>query len=410
MSQQPGSVQPAGWFNDPYGRFQLRYWDGSAWTAHVSTNGVQQVDPLGTSTIVPFAIPKTASESPPAGHGSPTPLAGVALGAVDAHTGATVGPKVPFMDRFGADARERPAPQFATAVAGLGGTVLAAGAMAAVADSGRGAIAALSLLVIVGAAVVRLVVHTQNEARAAAIGAVVLAIPVFAGAATSNGGDAGTAAAVLAAALYLAAWALPGFSGRTVLLGLGALTAVGSCASLAGGDTGRRTSDGLDFVPSGVSSSLGTGFVYLVGGVLLLVGVWRLDKAGFRGSGTGLAAAGLVSSFLGTGLVASEFADAGGALLVLVAGVAICVVGAHGNRRATAWTGATLAAFGTVGLVAVTTEPSSVSGVAVALLVAGALLVGASVVVRAIRASQTARTANTTDAPSAPAPPLPPPQ
>jgi hypothetical protein len=294
------------------------------------------------------------------------------------------------MDRLGVDARERPAPQFSTAVAGLGGTVLAGGALAAVADSGRGAIVFISLLVIIGAVVVRLLVHTQIEARSAAVGAVVLAIPVFAGAATSSGGDAGTAAAVLAAVLYIAAWVLPAFRGRTVLLGLGALTAVGSFASLAGDDSSIGSSDGLDFLPAGVSSTLGTGFIYLLGGVLLLVAVWRLDKAGFRGAGTGLAAAGLVSSFLGTVLVASEFADAGGALLVLVAGVAICIVGAHGSRRATTWTGATLATFGTVGLVAVTTEPTSVSGIAAALFVSGALLIGAAIVVRTIRTSRDA--------------------
>src|SRR5262245_56809977 len=27
---------PAGWYSDPAGRFELRYWDGTAWTEHVS--------------------------------------------------------------------------------------------------------------------------------------------------------------------------------------------------------------------------------------------------------------------------------------------------------------------------------------------------------------------------------------
>ena len=43
--------QAAGWYNDPYGRFQQRHWDGTAWTEHVATNGVQQVDPMGASTV-----------------------------------------------------------------------------------------------------------------------------------------------------------------------------------------------------------------------------------------------------------------------------------------------------------------------------------------------------------------------
>ena len=36
---------PAGWYADPSGRFELRYWDGSAWTEHVSRAGQQYTDP-----------------------------------------------------------------------------------------------------------------------------------------------------------------------------------------------------------------------------------------------------------------------------------------------------------------------------------------------------------------------------
>lgn len=38
---------PAGWHPDPSGRHQLRWWDGSRWTEHASTNGAAVVDPLG---------------------------------------------------------------------------------------------------------------------------------------------------------------------------------------------------------------------------------------------------------------------------------------------------------------------------------------------------------------------------
>ena len=38
------SAAPAQWFADPSGRHQHRYWDGSAWTEHVSDNGVVSVD------------------------------------------------------------------------------------------------------------------------------------------------------------------------------------------------------------------------------------------------------------------------------------------------------------------------------------------------------------------------------
>jgi hypothetical protein len=36
---------PAGWDADPAGRFELRYWDGSTWTEHVSRAGQQFTDP-----------------------------------------------------------------------------------------------------------------------------------------------------------------------------------------------------------------------------------------------------------------------------------------------------------------------------------------------------------------------------
>ncbi len=36
---------PAGWYADPASRFELRYWDGSQWTEHVSRAGQQYTDP-----------------------------------------------------------------------------------------------------------------------------------------------------------------------------------------------------------------------------------------------------------------------------------------------------------------------------------------------------------------------------
>ncbi|HYN35254.1 MAG TPA: DUF2510 domain-containing protein [Ilumatobacteraceae bacterium] len=36
---------PAGWYADPSGRYELRYWDAAAWTEHVSRAGQQFTDP-----------------------------------------------------------------------------------------------------------------------------------------------------------------------------------------------------------------------------------------------------------------------------------------------------------------------------------------------------------------------------
>jgi hypothetical protein len=35
---------PADWYKDPSGRFELRYWNGTAWTEHVATGGTQSTD------------------------------------------------------------------------------------------------------------------------------------------------------------------------------------------------------------------------------------------------------------------------------------------------------------------------------------------------------------------------------
>lgn len=40
---------PADWYEDPSGRHQFRYWDGTAWTDHVSDSGQQSADPLTAS-------------------------------------------------------------------------------------------------------------------------------------------------------------------------------------------------------------------------------------------------------------------------------------------------------------------------------------------------------------------------
>ena len=39
------SAAPAGWYADPSGRYELRYWDGNQWTEHVSRAGQQYTDP-----------------------------------------------------------------------------------------------------------------------------------------------------------------------------------------------------------------------------------------------------------------------------------------------------------------------------------------------------------------------------
>ena len=42
----PTTADGPGWYADPSGRFDHRYWDGSAWTEHVSRAGVADTAPV----------------------------------------------------------------------------------------------------------------------------------------------------------------------------------------------------------------------------------------------------------------------------------------------------------------------------------------------------------------------------
>jgi uncharacterized protein YxjI len=48
---------PAGWYPDPTGQFEQRYWDGLAWTEHVARQGQQAVSPLDAARPVHTTAP-----------------------------------------------------------------------------------------------------------------------------------------------------------------------------------------------------------------------------------------------------------------------------------------------------------------------------------------------------------------
>jgi len=50
MTQQ---LPPAGWYADPFGRHEARYFSGAVWTEHVSSHGRQGTDPPGGGSHVP---------------------------------------------------------------------------------------------------------------------------------------------------------------------------------------------------------------------------------------------------------------------------------------------------------------------------------------------------------------------
>jgi uncharacterized protein YxjI len=47
------------WYPDPYGRHEVRYFDGSQWTEHVASHGRQSTDPPGGTIHVPTVERKT---------------------------------------------------------------------------------------------------------------------------------------------------------------------------------------------------------------------------------------------------------------------------------------------------------------------------------------------------------------
>ena len=78
------SQVPAGWLNDPYGRYQQRYWDGSDWTGHVVTNGEQTVDPMGEQPGHPVRHPAPRRIDRARARGQPSPPSRGKGGSLDA--------------------------------------------------------------------------------------------------------------------------------------------------------------------------------------------------------------------------------------------------------------------------------------------------------------------------------------
>jgi hypothetical protein len=66
-------IEQAGWRPDPTGRHELRYWDGTTWTDHVSDQGAQSTDadlsPAAPDAVIapPPAAPARAKRKGPSG-------------------------------------------------------------------------------------------------------------------------------------------------------------------------------------------------------------------------------------------------------------------------------------------------------------------------------------------------------
>lgn len=92
------SSPPPGWHPDPFHRYDLRYFNGTAWTADVSAAGHRTVDPLGTTPT-----PAGAAGVPPAFHpGEPRPTNGAGVAAMVLGIVAAATAWAPFLFVLGA--------------------------------------------------------------------------------------------------------------------------------------------------------------------------------------------------------------------------------------------------------------------------------------------------------------------
>ena len=72
---------PPGWFRDPTGRHDHRWWDGLAWSGHVADAGVAGVDPLpltDAASVGAPVVPLAASGAAPSN--DPVAIAALAVG------------------------------------------------------------------------------------------------------------------------------------------------------------------------------------------------------------------------------------------------------------------------------------------------------------------------------------------
>lgn len=53
-----------GWFSDPFGRYEHRYWDGAQWTEHVGSRGQQTIDPPVVMPPAGGALQEAQSSAP----------------------------------------------------------------------------------------------------------------------------------------------------------------------------------------------------------------------------------------------------------------------------------------------------------------------------------------------------------
>ncbi len=344
---------PAGWSPDPYGRYAQRYWDGAKWTAHVvDGEGTQLVDPLGTSMVVPFATPASATGPGPGAGAAPgsTPQSSAPKQMTTQSLFGTGGAQG-FVDSFGESTKTRRDPSAHGAFGAAGGALASGGLALAILgeDPSRGIGVVVGLVLTALGVVVKAKTAPNPRdlhgaaAAAFSVGAVILAVAI------TNGGSAW--AAIVIALIMIAAWILPPFRSHPFMLGAGVYafvagigTAIGNAAT---SDDPFNEGEGLFNVFGIGSTARSAGLFYLFAALVLAFVVHRVDQAGHRAISAALLVTAMLSSISGVAMFGLAIGNAGGFLVTALVGAVLAYVGSIGEHRATLWFGAVMAAVGT---------------------------------------------------------------
>lgn len=286
--------------------------------------------------------------------------------------------------RLGWRVERRPRPGFAHVLGAAAGAFVVVGTVAFVVELNDddptvpGVIFSLVMLALALAAGMR----APGPLRSACVTTAVLAVPLLWAFAFFGGGDGGDdelrGVYLLTLAGYLMLYLLGWTKGRAVFLA-GVLLVFASWASF-------EVSDGTGVVPfqAEVSNSSDTGFGFpdngssfedgddtsdaaaiaaIVIGIAYLAAGAALDRRRYAGAATPFVAIGAVETLAGAIVLGGKESVLLAGLLTIAAGVAVGLVGGHGDRRrATTWIGV-LAVFG--GCVAIISDiaPESAAGV-----------------------------------------------
>jgi len=293
-----------------------------------------------------------------------------------------------FLNSLGHVGRHRPAPNLSHALIGIGGALLPIGlALLFNGDSASTSgvyIAALLCFGLALAARLKPFLPTDLMSATAPAGVVslVLFFVVLIG---DTEMDIGLGL-LIAGIAHIALWFAPGFRGSSLFLGAGTFVIILALADIFTGSNDYYDDEVLSDLPVDVGSYISrAGIAYLIFGVIVIGAVFALDRAGYKAVGTALVPPGMVAVVLGIFLTVQDMDNAGAGVLFFLVGLALCVTGERGERRAMTWWGAAVTGIGVVAFFAFAIKPETGASTGITVLVATALLVAGPRLVATIR-------------------------